>query len=99
MNKKLSNKCNKRFTRPWNLQRHLKSIYNIYDYGKNDNEKQKYDRPTYSDPSPNKNEHEHSRYSENKISERNHYSNPCKYHKFTIDFIVKEIKITGFTKI
>jgi hypothetical protein len=81
MKKKLCNKGNKRFTRPWNLQRHLKNIYNISEYGKNDNVKQKYDRPTYSDPSPIKNEH--ARYSENKISEMKHYPNPSKYHNFT----------------
>lgn len=84
MEKKLCNKCNKRFTRQWNLQRHLKSIHNISDYGKNDNVKQKYDRPTYSDPSPIKNEH--SRYSENKLSYLKHYQNPSNYHNFTNRF-------------
>jgi hypothetical protein len=83
MKKKLCNKCNKRFTRQWNLQRHLKSIHNISDYGKNDNVKQKYDRPTYSDPSP---VIEHSWYSENKISHRKHSPNPSNYHNFTNKF-------------
>src|SRR5918995_1319349 len=63
---------------------HLKSIHNISNYGKNDNVKQKNDRPTYSDPSPMKNDH--SRCSENKISEMKHYPNPSKYHNFTNRF-------------
>jgi hypothetical protein len=83
MKKKLRTKCNKRFTRQWNLQRHLKRIHNISDYGKNDNVKQKYDRPTYSDPSP---VIEHSWYSENKISHRKHSPNPSNYHNFTNKF-------------
>jgi hypothetical protein len=84
MKKKVCNKCNKRFTRQWNLQRHLKSIQNISEYGKNDNVKQKYDRPTYSDPSPIKNEH--SSYCENTISHMKHYPNPSNYHNFTNRF-------------
>lgn len=59
------------------------SIHNISDYGKNDNVKQKYDRPTYSDPSP---VIEHSWYSENKISHRKHSPNPSNYHNFTNKF-------------
>ena len=81
MNKKLCNKCIKRFTRQWNLQRHLKSIHNISDCGKNDNVN---NNPTYSDPSPIKNEH--SRYSENKISHMKHYPNPSNYQNFTNRF-------------
>ena len=86
--KKLCNKCNKRFTRQWNLQRHLKSIHNNSDFGKNDNVKQKHDRPTYSDPSPIKNQH--SWYSENKISHMKHYPNPSNYHNFTNRFYSEE---------
>jgi hypothetical protein len=62
----------------------LKSIHNNSDFGKNDNVKQKHDRPTYSDPSPIKNQH--SWYSENKISHMKHYPNPSNYHNFTNRF-------------
>ncbi len=75
----------------------MKSIHNISDYGKNDNIKRKYDHPTFSDPSPIKNEY--SRYSENKISEMKHYPNPLYIIILQIDFIVKEIIITGFIKL
>jgi hypothetical protein len=84
MKKKLCYKCNKRFTKQWNPQRHLKSIHNISDYGKNDIVKQKYDRPTCSDPFSIKNEH--SRYSENTMSDMKHYPNPSKDHNFTNRF-------------
>jgi hypothetical protein len=84
MKKKLCNKCNKRFTRQWKLQRHLKSIHNISDYGKNDNVKQKYDRPTLFRSISSNNEH--SWYSENKISHRKHSPNPSNYHNFTNRF-------------
>ncbi|MGI9011922.1 MAG: hypothetical protein ACR2F1_12140 [Nitrososphaeraceae archaeon] len=74
----------KRFTRQWNLARHLKDIHNISDDGEHDIVKQKYDHPNYSNPSPIKNEQ--IRNSENKMSEMNYNLHPPKYHNFTNRF-------------
>jgi hypothetical protein len=82
--KRQCNKCKKRFTRQWNLQRHLKSIHNISDYGKNDIVKQKYYHPIYSDPSTINNEH--SMNPEHKMSDLKHDPSPSKYHNFTNRF-------------
>ena len=43
MEKKQCKVCKKRFTRQWNLERHLKGIHNISEYGENNMVKQKYE--------------------------------------------------------
>ena len=84
MEKKTCNKCKKRFTRQWNLNRHLKDIHNISYSGENDIVKKKYDLPTYSSSSPINNEH--FRNSENKLVEMNYNPNRPKHPNFTDRF-------------
>jgi len=84
MQKKICKECKKRFTRQWNLKRHLKDIHNISDHGENEIVKQKYDRPTYSSLSQTNNEY--FRNSENKMSEMNYNPNRPEYHNFTNRF-------------
>src|SRR5215208_4513880 len=44
--------CKKRFTRQWNLERHMQDIHHISEYGENHMVKQKYEYegPPYSNP-------------------------------------------------
>lgn len=93
MEKKKCNKCRKRFTRRWNLTRHLKYIHNLSDDGQHDIVKPKYDRPTYSSPSPIKNEYIMN--SENKMSEMNYNLHPPKSHNFTKRFFGDEYYNNG----
>lgn len=89
MEKKACNLCNKRFTRQWNLERHIQDIHHISEYGQNDMVKQKYDGPPYPYPSTIRNE----RYSnsENNTTEMYYYENPPEYpnltnHYYSYDF-------------
>jgi hypothetical protein len=81
MEKKACNLCNKRFTRQWNLERHIQDIHHISEYGQNDMVKQKYEGPPYPYPSTNRNE----RYSnsENNTTEMYYYENPPEYPNLT----------------
>jgi hypothetical protein len=85
--------CKKRFTRQWNLQRHLKSIHNISD-GKNNLFKQRYDRPIDVDSFSIKNEHASN--PENKISELKPYRNTYKYQNFINRFYSNKYYNNGF---
>jgi hypothetical protein len=86
MKKEICNICKKSFTRQWNLHRHLKSIHNISEYGKNNIVKPRYDRPIYSDPSTIQDEY--ARNPENKISESKAYRNTYKYQNFKNRFYI-----------
>ncbi|MGH9981820.1 MAG: C2H2-type zinc finger protein [Nitrososphaeraceae archaeon] len=78
MEKKFCNVCKKRFTRQWNLERHLKDIHNISGYHKNDINKQKNVQSTYSSIYSIKNQP--FRNSDNHMISINHYSNTPGYH-------------------
>ncbi len=98
MEKKNCTICKKRFTRQWNLDRHLKDIHNISDYGENDIAKQKYDRFYLF------NLYTQLRTSilgipEHNMNEMNHYPNPPQYHNFTRDYASEYVIISGFIKI
>lgn len=84
MEKKICTVCKKRFTRQWNLARHLKDIHNISDYGENDVTKRKNDRFMYSSIYQMKKEP--LRNSDNQMNEMNHYPNTPQYHNFTQGF-------------
>ena len=86
--------CKKRFTRQWNLQRHLKSIHNISEYGKNNIFKLKYDPLTDVDPFSINNEHANT--PENKISELKPYRNTYKYQYFKNRFYSNTDYNNGF---
>jgi uncharacterized Zn-finger protein len=51
MEKKVCNLCKKRFTRQWNLERHMQDIHHISEYGENNLVKQNYEVPPNSDSS------------------------------------------------
>ncbi|HEX7142622.1 MAG TPA: C2H2-type zinc finger protein [Nitrososphaeraceae archaeon] len=80
MERKVCQVCNKRFTRQWNLERHVKDIHHIFEYGGNDMVKQKYEGPSYSYSHTIKNEQ--FRNSENNTTDMNYYD-PPEYHNFT----------------
>ena len=84
MEKKICTVCKKLFTRQWNLDRHLKYIHNISDYGENDITKRKNDRSMYSFIYPIKNEP--FRISDNQMNEINHYPITPQNHNFTQGF-------------
>ena len=81
MENKICTVCKKRFTRQWNLDRHLKTIHNISNYGENDilNEKMiglcihLYTLLRTS----------LFRNSDNQMNEMNHYPNTPQNHNFT----------------
>ena len=56
MEKKVCNLCKKRFTRQWNLGRHMQDIHHISESCENHMVKQKYEDPPYSNPSRLRNE-------------------------------------------
>ena len=84
MEKKICTVCKKRFTRQWNLARHLKDIHNISDYGENDITKRKNDRSMYSSIYPIKNKRFRNSYTQ--LNEMNRYPNTPQYHNFTLRF-------------
>lgn len=73
--------CKKRFTRQWNLERHIRDIHHISEYGENDRVKQKYEDLSYSYPSTFTNEWYGK--SENNTTEMDYYENPPEYPNFT----------------
>ena len=81
MERKICQVCNKSFTRQWNLERHVKDIHYISEYGENDMVKQKYEDPSYSYSLTIKNEQ--FRNSENNTTDMNYYEDPPEYHNFT----------------
>ena len=81
MKRKICQVCNKRFTRQWNLERHVNDIHYISEYGENDMVKQKYEDPSYSYSLTIKNEQ--FRNSENNTTDMMYYENPPEYHNFT----------------
>ena len=81
MEKKICNLCKKRFSRKWNLERHIQDIHHISEYGENDMVKQKYETSPYSNPSTFRNEQ--FRNSENNTTQKDYYEIPPEYHNFT----------------
>ena len=81
MERKICQVCNNRFTRQSNLKRHMRDVHRISDHGENDMVKQKYEGPSYSNPSTRRNEQ--FRNSENTTTEMDYYENPPEYHNFT----------------
>jgi hypothetical protein len=73
--------CKKRFTRQWNLERHMQDIHHISEYGENDMVKQKYEGSPYSNPSIFKNEQ--LRNFENNMTEMDYNQNPPENHTFS----------------
>lgn len=74
--------CKKRFTRQWNLERHLKDIHEIYLYRDNDMIKQNSEPYSY----PFSIKKEDFRNPENNMNKMNNYQNPPEYHNFTNEF-------------
>jgi hypothetical protein len=73
--------CKKRFTRQWNLERHMQDIHHISEYGKNNMVKQKYEGSPYSYPSIFTNEQ--LRNFENNMTEMDYNQNPPENHTFS----------------
>jgi hypothetical protein len=89
MERKICQVCNKRFTRQWNLERHVKDIHHISEYGENDMVKQKYEGPSYSYSPTIK--YEQFRNSENNTNDMMYYENPLEYHNFTNHYSDKDL--------
>ena len=81
MEKKVCNLCKKRFTRQWNLGRHMQDIHHISESCENHMVKQKYEDPPYSNPSRLRNEQ--LRNSKTNTTQMDSYKNPHEYHTFT----------------
>ena len=84
--------CKKKFTRQWNLERHLKDIHEIYQSRDNDMVKQRSDPYSY----PFSRKKGYFRNSENNMGEINNYQNPPEYNNFPIEFSTYDIHNHGF---
>jgi hypothetical protein len=80
MKKKECQVCNNLFTSQSNLKRHMRDVHHISDHGENDMGKQKYEGPSYSNPSTPRNVQ--FRNFENDMIEME-YENPPEYYNFT----------------
>ena len=74
--------CKKKFTRQWNLERHVQNIHKISEYRGKNMVRQKYE--AYAYPSAIKNED--FRNPEKSMGDMNYYRNPPKYYNFTNGF-------------
>jgi uncharacterized Zn-finger protein len=81
MEKKVCNLCSKRFTRQWNLERHIQDIHHISEYKANAMVKQKYEDSLY--PYHSTIRYERYNNSENNTSELYYYANPAEYPNST----------------
>ena len=89
MEKKVCNLCKKRFTRQWNLGRHMQDIHQISELCENHMVKQKYERPPYSNPSILRNEQ--LRNSKTNTTKMDSYQNPSGYHTFTNHYYSEDL--------
>ena len=87
--------CKKKFTRQWNLERHLKDIHEVYQSRDNDMVMQKSDPYSY----PFSRKKGYFRNSENNMGEINNYQNPPEDNNFPNEFSSYDIQIMGFMKI
>jgi len=76
------NVCKKKFTRQWNLERHLQDIHMIPEYRENKMVRQKYEACVYPSAIKNKD----LRNPENSMGEINYYQKPPEYDSFTNGF-------------
>ena len=74
--------CKQKFTRQYNMERHLQNIHKISEHQENNMVRRKYEAYIY--PFTIKNED--SRNPENSMGDMNHYQNPPGYYNFTNGF-------------